>query len=98
MREREQRFPTNTAVEITHSGNVYQAVACDISLNGACIFGMPRLSPNSQVTLYCLGWATQARIAWSKDLFTGLKFAVPLDPVDLQTLLAVSAAGLKTVA
>lgn len=92
MARREQRFPADSAVQITHSGEVYQALACDVSLNGVCVAGMQKLPPGSQVTICCLGLVIQARVAWSKDFFTGLQFDVPLEAADLQAFLAISLA------
>jgi hypothetical protein len=98
MREREQRLATNAPVAIENLTNLYQGVACDFSRNGACVFGIPRLPENSEVTLHCFGREIPGRVAWSQDMFTGVHFFAPLETVDFQAIAAISLASLKDVA
>lgn len=98
MREREPRIPVHAAVKISHTTNLYDAIACDLSLNGACIFGSPKLPEDSGLILYWGAAAFPCRVAWARDLFMGVQFHTPLKLKDLYALAGPPPAGLGEVA
>lgn len=70
----------------------------NVSTGGARLTGVGRLPPEAQLTLLYLHLCVRARVAWSDDTDTGVRFLAPLTPGDLQVLQDAAAFSLSRAA
>lgn len=89
MRYREMRLPCDTEVTATLGGEMRRVRFANISSTGARIEGLGRVPREVLVTLSHLGTRVTARVVWSNDRQTGLRFTSALSNVDLNALRGV---------
>ena len=96
MQNREHRFPSNMAVRIYLDNEAYRAHVANVSAGGARLIGAEQLPVGAQLTIQCRHLCIRARVAWSRDVETGVEFLMPLGPEDRRTLMSAASSGWAT--
>ena len=86
MRHRELRSPSDTDLILMSGGVTHRVRFLNISTTGAKIEGADRLVRDSLVEFGYLGARFRARVVWSDDLQSGLRFTPPLSQAELAGL------------
>jgi hypothetical protein len=86
MRHREMRFPSDTELVLMSAGVTHRIRFLNVSTTGAKIEGADRPTRDSLVELAYLGARFRARVVWSDDLQTGIRFTPPLSQAELAGL------------
>ncbi len=86
MHDRELRHSVDTAIRVFLDDATFRAEGVNVSAGGACLQGMSRLPAGTQVTIRYLHLCLRARVAWSSDALTGVRFLQRLPTADLRTL------------
>lgn len=89
MRFRDMRMPCDTLVAVLLGGEQRTARFVNISATGAKLEGAGRLPREAPVTVAHLHHRVAARVVWSNERFLGLRFVLPLSPVELGALRGV---------
>ena len=94
MRYRDTRLPSGTELKLEYGQQVLRAELADISTTGARLRQLGALPPGVLVTLCQLHLRFPARVVWSADGLTGVRFTQPLSTTDLNALRgAIGSAG-----
>jgi hypothetical protein len=83
------------AIRVFYGDKSYRANVSNVSTGGARLTGVGHLPAEAQLTLLYLHLCVRARVAWSDDTDTGVRFLAPLDPEDLQILQDAAAFSLS---
>ncbi len=86
MRYRDMRIPCDTEVTALLGEEGRRVRFVNISGTGARIEGLGRAPRDALVTLVHLNNRISARVAWSNENQTGLRFLVPLSPANINML------------
>ena len=86
MQSRSTRLPSDTELRVMHADEVFRVLLVNISTTGARLDHLGRLPQDAHVTLSHLQMRVPAYVAWSDDKQTGVRFAAPLSPTDLDIL------------
>ncbi|SDE81230.1 PilZ domain-containing protein [Limimaricola pyoseonensis] len=78
MRYREQRYPSDRELRVEHGGQTVRASLVNISATGARLARLGRLPSDAAVTLCHLNLRLPARVVWSNERQTGVRFVMPL--------------------
>ena len=95
MQHRDERLPADVAIRVFHGDRSYRATVANVSTGGARLSGVGGLPAEAQVTLLYLHLCVRARVAWSEEDDTGVRFLAPLDPAELQVLQDAAAFSLS---
>ncbi len=83
---RHQRFPADTVLRVAYEHKAMEAELVNISTTGARFEGPDYLPPGALVHLCYLHTRIPARVVWSNDAQTGVRFVMPLSSNDLNAL------------
>lgn len=86
MRYRVQRYPTDKDVWLEHGDRTERVQLADISASGARLRHLDQLSDGALVTIRHLHLRVPARVVWSDDEKTAVRFVVPLSTTDRDAL------------
>ena len=88
MTTRAQRFPANFPVVLRQGPDMFNAMICNISINGACLIGLDRLRKGDTMVLdYAIG-QTRATVTWTAGKMAGVKFDDILSETGVQCIRA----------
>ena len=86
MRFREQRFPSVTELRVMYGDEVRRVQLVNISATGARLEQVWHLPEDALVTLCHLHVRIPARVVWSNERQTGIRFVMPLTTTDMNAL------------
>ena len=86
MRYRDTRLPSGTELRIEHDDQVSRVELVNISSTGARLKQLGNLPEGALVTLCHLHLRFPARVMWSTEAQTGVRFARPLSTSDVNAL------------
>lgn len=86
MRYRNQRLPSDNDVRLEHDGSVERVQLVDISSSGAKALHLEALPRDALVTVCHLNLRIPARVVWSDDEQTAMRFVRPLSTTDRDVL------------
>lgn len=86
MQPRNQRFPSDLGLRITHDGELCRAELVNISSSGARLKCSRHLPEGALVLLQHLNTPCEAEVVWSNDRGTGVRFTRPLSPSALKAI------------
>lgn len=86
MRYRNQRLPSATDLRVEYGDELCRAQLVNISTSGARLTQLGNLPPDLLVWLCYLNARYPARVVWSSDWQTGVRFVVPLSNAEVSAL------------
>jgi hypothetical protein len=93
MRHREMRYPCDKDVTVALGDEPRRARLVNLSITGAKLEDLGRVPRDSLVSLSHMNARIAARVVWSNDRQTGLRFVRPLSHDELQGLRGVGGRG-----
>jgi hypothetical protein len=93
MRYREMRHPCDTNLTVFLGDEPRSARLVNISVTGGKLEGLGRAPRDALVTLAYMNARIRARVVWSNDRQTGLRFVLALSNAELQGLRGVAGRG-----
>jgi hypothetical protein len=90
MLQRAIRLPSRVLVQIRSDRGGFDATIGNLSPGGARLLGVPDgiLAIGDHIEIQCQGRAHRAEVRWRFDDTCGLQFAHPLEPSQIETILA----------
>lgn len=86
MRYRATRRATDKPVTLITDHGPFPGQLLNYSRTGVAIKGLPRLAPNSEVTMRLLSTQLRMRIVWQRDALAGAMFLHPLSAEEARLL------------
>lgn len=86
MRDRDQRFSSDTELKVRCGDEVFRVQLANVSSTGALVGPLRPLAQRALVTLSHLQLRIQARVVWSNGRQTGIQFVTPLSISDRKVL------------
>ena len=93
MRYRDTRLPSGTELRIEHDDQVSRVELVNISSTGARLKQLGNLPEGALVTLCHLHLRFPARVMWSDEAQTGVRFARALSTSDMTALRVATGRG-----
>ena len=83
MRYRDLRLPSDRDLKVVYASQVFHVPLLNISTSGALLGKLQSLPRDALLTLCHLHISIQARVAWSSNTQTGVRFPIPLTTADM---------------
>jgi hypothetical protein len=93
MRHREMRYPCDNDVVVALGDEPRRARLVNLSITGAKLEELGRVPRDALVSLSYMNARITARVVWSNDRHTGLRFMRPLSNAELHGLRGVGGRG-----
>ena len=86
MRYRDTRLPSGQDLKVEYGRQVLRVELVNVSTTGARLKQLGHLPQGTLVTLCHLHWRFPARVVWSEDALTGVRFVQLLSATDMTAL------------
>ena len=86
MRYRDLRLPSDAPVEVEDGTRVHRTELIDVSVSGARLARLDGMTRDRPLTLRYLGVRILARVIWSNERQTGVRFVAPLTASEMTAL------------